>query len=588
MFTNKNKLIGFIALIVVVVLVGSAAIALIADNAVKNAAAELAAQAAKEAEDRAKAEAQTEIKKLNDTIADLQKLLAAAEGNLADANEEIADLAAKLEGVMNLDPWNEATKHVVAKLGELLAKYETVEGYYDLVSADAVKSLKTAYDNAYWAIVRSSSVADMDKVLADFDASLEAFNATRYDVILAGKIEAVKAEGVIFPEDVAGTEDAQTYYDSFLNNQVVIDKFVELGLDKELAKLWAALDADEEADLAAAFIAAVEAIETPVTLATTTTAAEDAWTAYVAVLESDDVHSAAVVAARATLDTYNARLVELAAAKAEADVINAKIAAVVVEAHSNTKATLDAIKAEIAAWVATYKTNDCDANYNMVNHDALQAHYDAYAVKVADVTALYEAFKAAVEAIGNITPNSKALLDAAHAAYDAVKNTDADAMIPTATPNTVAELKAVLDSKQATYDEIIDLIAKIRAEIDRLYAADPNVTHDEIKALDEMIITLTHTYGQDLAVIGEDYIARYNVVVLIPHKNDAMEKVHVIYMELYNAANGDREVLVKLGNSYAAQREAINALTEIADIQAKGADKYIRDTFAAALTDVEK
>ena len=51
MFTNKNKLIGFIALIVVVVLVGSAAIALIADNAVKNAAAELAAQAAKEAED---------------------------------------------------------------------------------------------------------------------------------------------------------------------------------------------------------------------------------------------------------------------------------------------------------------------------------------------------------------------------------------------------------------------------------------------------------------------------------------------------------------------------------------------------------
>ena len=55
MFTNKNKLIGFIALIVVVVLVGSAAIALIADNAVKNAAAELAAQEAAKAEAAAKA-----------------------------------------------------------------------------------------------------------------------------------------------------------------------------------------------------------------------------------------------------------------------------------------------------------------------------------------------------------------------------------------------------------------------------------------------------------------------------------------------------------------------------------------------------
>ena len=44
MFTNKNKLIGFIALIVVVVLVASAAIALIADSQLKQNAAQTNAE----------------------------------------------------------------------------------------------------------------------------------------------------------------------------------------------------------------------------------------------------------------------------------------------------------------------------------------------------------------------------------------------------------------------------------------------------------------------------------------------------------------------------------------------------------------
>ena len=148
MFTNKNKLIGFIALIVVVVLVASAAIALIADSSTKKALAD--AQAKIEELESALNGADADLDKAEKALADLKAQLSAANGKL----DVLEDLTEKYEELIS--SWTATTPAIRAFIqeeinpvyDEMLAAINS--GYVDGVSAEDV--LNEKMDLVIWAL----------------------------------------------------------------------------------------------------------------------------------------------------------------------------------------------------------------------------------------------------------------------------------------------------------------------------------------------------------------------------------------------------------------------------------------------------
>lgn len=582
MFTNKNKLIGFIALIVVVVLVASVSIALIADNANKKAVAD----------------AEKRIEELKEQLAQAGADLDAAESALNNLKSELqsagADLDAAEEKIQKYEEliaaWVAATPHVREKLEELSEIYREAVANPVLLTEETREALSNAYMDATYAVIRS---ADLDAVVEGFEATVAEISKDSIDSVLQSMIDAVEADGVTYPDDVEGVAAVKEYIRPYLESadHAIYDALEEVGVLDNARALEEALIAAEANYLVDAFVAAVEAIETPITLNSDIETAVEAWEALVVMGShvSDPLNREEVVAARATLDTYEARYAVLEAAKVEADSLNAQIESLSasVAASVATKTAIETLLADIEAWVVAYDIDE--ANRPMVNDTAdLEAAFEA---AVEALRAEYEAFKAAVEAIGEVTHESGALLEAANAAYVAVSNkADADVLLALTTPNTVGELYGKLCAAQAEYDAIVALISSIRNEIDRLYDADPNVTHAEVAALNALVEQLVADF--DITVINTetvDYVAKLAVVRLIPSKNDALANIHNIYNEYY-AANeaGSRDVLVRLANSYAAQKAHVNGLTSLEEIEACGADAYIRGLFDAAINAEEK
>ena len=193
MFTNKNKLIGFIALIVVVVLVASAAIALIADSSTKKALAD--AQAKIEELESALNGADADLDKAEKALADLKAQLSAANGKL----DVLEDLTEKYEELIS--SWTATTPAIRAFIqeeinpvyDEMLAAINN--GYVDGVSAEDV--LNEKMDLVIWAL-RS---ADLTAVRAELEKNKEEFNDLRLDLTLDAMIEAVKEGGVTYDPD---------------------------------------------------------------------------------------------------------------------------------------------------------------------------------------------------------------------------------------------------------------------------------------------------------------------------------------------------------------------------------------------------
>ncbi|MGM9632409.1 MAG: hypothetical protein ACI3XL_04885 [Eubacteriales bacterium] len=589
MFTNKNKLIGFIALIVVVVLVASTAIALIADNANKKAVAEAEKRIEELKEQLAQAgadldAAESSIKTLETALDNLKSELQSTGADLDAAEEKIQ----KYEDL--IAAWVAATPLVREKIDELYVIYYEATANYVLLTDETIEALQNALVDAQYAIIRS---ADLDAVVEGFQATVNEIRKDSIDSVLQAMIDAVEADGVTYPDDVEGVAAVKEYIRPYLESEDhrIYDALEEVGVLDNARALEEALIAAEANYLVDKFVAAVEAIETPITLESDVAAAVAAWEELCVMGShvSDPLNREEVVAARATLDTYEARYAVLEAAKVEADGLNAQIEALSasVGASVATKTSIETLLADIEAWVAAYEIDE--ANRPMVNDTAdLEAAFEA---AVEALRAEYEAFKAAVEAIGEVTHESGAVLEAANAAYVAVSNkADADVLLALETPNTVGELYGKLCAAQAEYDAIVALISSIRAEIDRLYDADPNVTHEEVAALNALVEQLVADF--DITVINTetvDYVARLAVVRLIPSKNDALANIHAIYNEYY-AANeaGSRDVLVRLANSYAAQKAHVNSLTSLDEIESCGADAYIRGLFDAAINNTEE
>ena len=540
MFTNKNKLIGFIALIVVVVLVASAAIALIADSSTKKALAD--AQAKIEELESALNGADADLDKAEKALADLKAQLSAANGKL----DVLEDLTEKYEELIS--SWTATTPAIRAFIqeeinpvyDEMLAAINS--GYVDGVSAEDV--LNEKMDLVIWAL-RS---ADLTAVRAELEKNEEEFNDLRLDLTLAAMIEEVKKDGVTYdPDDKPGIDACEDY----LANHPVLQNNATKDYEGQIAELKAQYDAAKKAYFAEKFIAEVAKVDpavdgnTYVTLDTDTTAVKAAWDELVAVC-ADEAEALALTGVQAAHDVWTkveARLVQLANAKVAADDLNAKIAGVTVEATAATGNIIAQLKADVAAWGTTYAIDKTLEPLNwFVNDDAFAALDAAYAEKIAELKALHDALLEALKAedFVHITINSEEAVKAAEDAYNAVaKYQDVEALVDC--NGTMAEHKAAIDAAKALLAEKLTLVKEIRDLIDAMEKAGytevlVSVLEQNIAVIDAKVALFLQ--GADnviehLNTADKNYVEALESVRLYDNRAKALDMIETVQNEYF-------------------------------------------------------
>ena len=549
MFTNKNKLIGFIALIVVVVLVASAAIALIADSSTKKALAD--AQAKIEELESALNGADADLDKAEKALADLKAQLSAANGKL----DVLEDLTEKYEELIS--NWTATTPAIRAFIqeeinpvyDEMLAAINS--GYVDGVSAENV--LNEKMDLVIWAL-RS---ADLTAVRAELEKNEEEFNDLRLDLTLDAMIEEVKKDGVTYdPDDKPGIDACEDY----LANHPVLQNNATKDYEGQIADLKAQYDAAKKAYFAEKFIAEVAKVDpavdgnTYVTLDTDTTAVKAAWDELVAVC-ADEAEALALTGVQAAHDVWTkveARLVVLANAKVAADDLNAKIAGVTVEATVATGNIIAQLKADVAAWGTTYAIDKTLEPLNwFVNDDAFAALDAAYAEKIAELKALHDALLEALKAedFVHITINSEEAVKAAEDAYNAVaKYQDVEALVDC--NGTMAEHKAAIDAAKALLAEKLTLVKEIRDLIDAMEKAGytevlVSVLEQNIAVIDAKVALFLQ--GADnviehLNTADKNYVEALESVRLYDNRAKALDMIETVQnayfpVNVYDAAS---------------------------------------------------
>ena len=549
MFTNKNKLIGFIALIVVVVLVASAAIALIADSSTKKALAD--AQAKIEELESALNGADADLDKAEKALADLKAQLSAANGKL----DVLEDLTEKYEELIS--SWTATTPAIRAFIqeeinpvyDEMLAAIKS--GYVDGVSAEDV--LNEKMDLVIWAL-RS---ADLTAVRAELEKNKEEFNDLRLDLTLDAMIEEVKKDGVTYdPDDKPGIDACEDY----LANHPVLQNNATKDYEGQIADLKAQYDAAKKAYFAEKFIAEVAKVDpavdgnTYVTLDTDTTAVKAAWDELVAVC-ADEAEALALTGVQAAHDVWTkveARLVQLANAKVAADDLNAKIAGVTVEATVATGNIIAQLKADVAAWGTTYAIDKTLEPLNwFVNDDAFAALDAAYAEKIAELKALHDALLEALKAedFVHITINSEEAVKAAEDAYNAVaKYQDVEALVDC--NGTMAEHKAAIDAAKALLAEKLTLVKEIRDLIDAMEKAGytevlVSVLEQNIAVIDAKVALFLQ--GADnviehLNTADKNYVEALESVRLYDNRAKALDMIETVQnayfpVNVYDAAS---------------------------------------------------
>ena len=549
MFTNKNKLIGFIALIVVVVLVASAAIALIADSSTKMALAD--AQAKIEELESALNGADADLDKAEKALADLKAQLSAANGKL----DVLEDLTEKYEELIS--SWTATTPAIRAFIqeeinpvyDEMLAAINS--GYVDGVSAEDV--LNEKMDLVIWAL-RS---ADLTAVRAELEKNKAKFDELRLDLTLDAMIEEVKKDGVTYdPDDKPGIDACEDY----LANHPVLQNNATKDYEGQIAELKAQYDAAKKAYFAEKFIAEVAKVDpavdgnTYVTLDTDTTAVKAAWDELVAVC-ADEAEALALTGVQAAHDVWTkveARLVQLANAKVAADDLNAKIAGVTVEATVATGNIIAQLKADVAAWGTTYAIDKTLEPLNwFVNDDAFAALDAAYAEKIAELKALHDALLEALKAedFVHITINSEEAVKAAEDAYNAVaKYQDVEALVDC--NGTMAEHKAAIDAAKALLAEKLTLVKEIRDLIDAMEKAGytevlVSVLEQNIAVIDAKVALFLQ--GADnviehLNTADKNYVEALESVRLYDNRAKALDMIETVQnayfpVNVYDAAS---------------------------------------------------
>ncbi|MBR3845764.1 MAG: hypothetical protein IKM40_04240 [Clostridia bacterium] len=540
MFTNKNKLIGFIALIVVVVLVASAAIALIADGSTKKALKD--AQAKIEELESALDGADSDLAAAEKALNDLKAQLATAEGNISGLEK----LVEKYEEL--LSSWTATTPEIRAFIqNEINPVYDGMieainNGYVADVDAEDVMNEKM--DLVIWAL-RS---ADLTAVRAELEENKAKFDELRLDLTLDAMIEAVKEGGVTYdPDDKPGIEACEDY----LAKHPVLQNNATKDYEGQIAELNAQYDAAKKAYFAEKFIAEVAKVDpavdgnTYVTLDTDTTAVKAAWDELVAVC-ADEAEALALTGVQAAHDVWTkveARLVQLANAKVAADDLNAKIAGVTVEATVATGNIIKALKADVAAWGTTYAIDKTLEPLNwFVNDDAFAALDAAYDEAIANLKALHDALLEALKAedFVHITINSEAAVKAAEDAYNAVaKYQDVEALVDC--NGTMAEHKAAIDAAKALLAEKLALVNEIRALIDAMEKAGytevlVSVLEQNIAVIDakvDLFLQGTDNVIEHLNTAEKNYVEALEAVRLYDNRAKALDMIETVQNEYF-------------------------------------------------------
>lgn len=540
MFTNKNKLIGFIALIVVVVLVASAAIALIADGSTKKALKD--AQAKIEELESALDGADSDLAAAEKALNDLKAQLATAEGNISGLEK----LVEKYEEL--LSSWTATTPEIRAFIqNEINPVYDGMieainNGYVADVDAEDVMNEKM--DLVIWAL-RS---ADLTAVRAELEENKAKFDELRLDLTLDAMIEAVKEGGVTYdPDDKPGIEACEDY----LAKHPVLQNNATKDYEGQIAELNAQYDAAKKAYFAEKFIAEVAKVDpavdgnTYVTLDTDTTAVKAAWNELVAVC-ADEAEALALTGVQAAHDVWTkveARLVQLANAKLAADDLNAKIAGVQVEATVATGNIIAQLKADVAAWGTTYAIDKTLEPLNwFVNDDAFAALDAAYAEAIANLKALHDALLEALadEDFVHITINSEEAVKAAEDAYNAVaKYQDVEALV--ACNGTMAEHKAAIDAAKTLLAEKLALVNEIRALIDAMEKAGytevlVSVLEQNIAVIDakvDLFLQGTDNVIEHLNTVDKNYVEALEAVRLYDNRAKALDMIETVQNEYF-------------------------------------------------------
>jgi hypothetical protein len=364
MFKNKNTLMIIVSAVIVLVLGFCVVFQFSAIKEVKTSNIDSQNEIDKlighiDSLNSALKDASNDAQKNKTELAKYEKELEDYEKELKKYKEEIQKHQNELDQYQKiLTAWNNGSLEVREAIETITNAYVVVAENSHLYPAAALEGFEDKMMDTIYCAIRSATPLSWAN---DFVNTVEALNPVRFDVILKGKIESVKADGVLFPEDNAGYEDAYLYYNSFINNPSVLETFAEQNLDKELAEIFAMLDADEESDLAKIFVDEVNAVDLPVTVQTSLKTAMHAWDNLQNALEEDDVLDDETLAARALLDSYIARIEELACPPHNcADCIRLKLGELLSIADEATKQFLYDVAREIEALLDCFNLEEAN------------------------------------------------------------------------------------------------------------------------------------------------------------------------------------------------------------------------------------
>lgn len=616
MFTNKNKLIAFIALIVVVVLLASTGIALIADNANKKANEE--AQARIDAANKAIEDATNKITELQGALDDLQSALNSSKSDLAAANQKIQEANAKIEELVGskitIEDWDNATEAAYPAIQKVVAAHRNLLDnvhLYDVEDEEAraalVATSEKATDSVIVAILRARTTDAVEELVEDYFETVEELNRSRYDETLAGLIDKAKEDnGPIWGTDNDEVQAAVDYLGRFseVDNPEVWEAFKNFG-DRDLVAEVAQLEVDLYNSHVAQLKATFLACEIPETVVHESleggnfdkvVAARTAYDALVAVCVNGEEEAEDVQAHYGKLVEAEARVIVLTNAATAAEPINSQIDGFTFVLSVEKREELAAIKGLIEAWVSDYSIDE--PNMGLVkkaDYDVDQANFDA---AVEELGELHDKLHTAINAIGeDVTINSGDKIEAAKSALNALVekcgvDTDIEGLLNL--DHTVQDDRDAIATKSDAFDHIVDDFSEIRALIVTIY--NNTFVHADLDVNLADLATKINAYvDEDTDVAGvvalvdetkdegdvNDYVGLYAKIQLFPAKKAAYDSLESI-KTTYISGQGNEEIRDRIVKTYDRINEEILNANTAEGLAAINAD-YINAQFENAV-----
>lgn len=449
---KNTKLIALVAVLVVVGVIVSVAIT---NGTIANNNAELKQELA---------DNQTTIDALNATIEKLNAGLISYEQAMKELEEK---------GI-ELKNWTEATNQLPAKLAALekayadfkasvvvydednktvlvnfVDKFNTFVDEDEKVLFDNASIFGTLYTDAQDALLRATSVAEMDAIIAGFTADCKAVPTMLQSLYTT--LETVEKNGVEYSDYENILLAIALYEDYITNDNVYAPATEEAKGEKEVIgeRIDALLDGFKPL-IVEKFIELVKALPRVELLAPSHyEAVEAARTEANRVVEYYGADAKKLETnSKGKATDYAKALTALAAAEARVAVVKTieqhakdlneflakafdketlKKEGITYGANIETYNYLDFVGEQIEKWiknraiVTDTKDEDYSAElYNLVNHNVYDGYVTKFETVVAELRAKADAFIAAVGAIENVNLDSKATLDAAKVLFDTV------------------------------------------------------------------------------------------------------------------------------------------------------------------------